>query len=317
MISLLVGNDTEAIGRQLVALKALTHPVWRDFNVHRFSAEQLSAALSAAFSVPFGEGSKLIVVENCDFKQFGETGLELLQPLSQLPATTHLVFIATSIDKRLKVAKYLLSLGKLKEFTLIPPWRIDLIESAIATTAKQMQLNIARDAVSYLAAAIGNDTTRMVKELEKLAIYAAGSRITKAQATALVSTTTTSSLQLAEALLKGHAAAAIRLVNELLSLAEFPLCIVATLIAQFKTWLWVKAALASKRSDAEIATLCGFGNPKRLYFLRLEVQGVSLNYLAQALSMLFELEVLLKSGGKSDSIVPALLRIVRLKQQNE
>ncbi|MBE9224133.1 DNA polymerase III subunit delta [Phormidium sp. LEGE 05292] len=309
MITLLIGNDTEAIKRELASLKVQTHPVWRDFNVHRFSAEQLSAAIMSALSVPLGEGSKLIIVEGCDFKQFGEMGLEILQPLSMLPKTTHLVFIATSIDKRLKVSKHLLSLGKLKEFNLIPPWRTDLIEQAIANTAKQMQLTIARDAVSYLAQAIGNDTTRMVKELEKLAVYAAGKRITKEQAILLIPTTTSNSLQLAQALLEGKTIEIVRIVRELLSRAEFPLVIVATLITQFKTWLWVKAALVAKRSEEEIASLCGLGNPKRMYFLRQEVKEISINYLSRALSMLFELEVELKSGEKADSILPALLRI--------
>lgn len=234
MITLLVGNDTEAIKRELASLKAQTHPVWRDFNVHRFSAEQLSVAMMSALSVPLGEGSKLIIVENCDFKQFGEMGLEILQPLSMLPRTTHLVFIATSIDKRLKVSKHLLSLGKLKEFSLIPPWRTDLIEQAIANTAKEMQLSIARDAVSYLSQAIGNDTTRMVKELEKLAVYAAGKRITKELASLLIPTTTSSSLQLAEALLKREAVAILWIVNDLLSRAEFALVIVATLITSLR-----------------------------------------------------------------------------------
>ncbi|NES98741.1 MAG: DNA polymerase III subunit delta, partial [Desertifilum sp. SIO1I2] len=196
---------------------------------------------------------------------------------------------------------------------LIPPWRIDLIEQAIATTAKQMQLTLARDAVHYLAQAIGNDTTRIVKELEKLAIYAAGNRLTKEQAITLVPIMTTSSLQLAEALLKGQANSVIRLVNELLSRAEFPLVIVATLITQFKTWLWVKAALTAKRSDAEVATLCGLGNPKRMYFLRQEVKAVSTHDLLRSLSILFDLEVEFKTGSKVDSLLPALLRICFLQ----
>jgi len=256
MIYILIGNDTYAIAREVEKFKTQTHPLWRDFNIHRFDASSLDAALSAAASVPFGGGSKLIVVENCDFKQFGETGLELLQILPQLPTTTHLVFTAGAIYKRLKVVKHLLQFGQLKEFTLIPPWRTDLIESAIATTAKQMNLSIARDAVSYLAVAIGNDSARRVSELEKLAIYTDGERITKEAAKALVPATTASSFQLAEALLKGQAVAAIKVLDELLSRAEFPLAIIATLQTQFKTWLWVKATLNScqQRSDSEIAS---------------------------------------------------------------
>jgi DNA polymerase III subunit delta len=298
MISILIGNDTYAIAREVEKFKTQTHPLWRDFNIHRFDASSLDAALSAAASVPFGGGSKLIVVENCDFKQFGETGLELLQILPQLPVTTHLVFTAAVIDKRLKVVKHLLQFGKLKEFTLIPPWRTDLIESAIATTAKQMNLSIARDAVSYLAVAIGNDSARRVSELEKLAIYAVGARITKEAAKILVPATTANCFQLAEALLKGQAVAAIKVLDELLSRAE-----------------WVKATLDSggKLSDSEIASMCGISNPKRLYFLKQEVKEVSANFLSRSLSILFDLEIALKTGEKSDSMLPALLRITHLK----
>lgn len=313
MISILIGNDTYAIEREVENFKTQTHPLWRDFNIHRFDASSLDAALSAAASVPFGGGNKLIVVENGDFKQFGEMGLELLQILPQLPATTHLVFTAAVIDKRLKVVKHLLQFGNLKEFTLIPPWRTDLIESAIATTAKQMNLSIARDAISYLAVAIGNDSARRVSELEKLAIYAAGDRITKESAKILVPATTANCFQLAEALLNGQAVGAIKVLDELLSRAEFPLAIIATLQTQFKTWLWVKATLNSgQRSDSEIASMCGISNPKRLYFLKQEVKEVSANSLSRALSILFDLEIALKTGEKSDSMLPALLRITQL-----
>ena len=313
MISILIGNDTYAIEREVENFKTQTHPLWRDFNIHRFDASSLDAALSAAASVPFGGGNKLIVVENGDFKQFGEMGLELLQILPQLPATTHLVFTAAVIDKRLKVVKHLLQFGNLKEFTLIPPWRTDLIESAIATTAKQMNLSIARDAISYLAVAIGNDSARRVSELEKLAIYAAGDRITKESAKILVPATTANCFQLAEALLNGQAVGAIKVLDELLSRAEFPLAIIATLQTQFKTWLWVKTTLNSgQRSDSEIASMCGISNPKRLYFLKQEVKEVSANSLSRSLSILFDLEIALKTGEKSDSMLPALLRITQL-----
>ncbi|MEG3894025.1 DNA polymerase III subunit delta [Microcoleus sp. Z1_A1] len=218
------------------------------------------------------------------------------------------------IDKRLKVVKHLLLFGKLKEFTLIPPWRTDLIESAIAATAKQMNLSIARDAVSYLAVAIGNDSARRVSELEKLAIYAAGDRITKEAAKILVPATTANCFQLAEALLKGQAVAAIKVLDELLSRAEFPLAIIATLQTQFKTWLWVKATINSdqQRSDSEIASMCGISNPKRLYFLKQEVKEVSANFLSRSLSILLDLEIALKTGDKPDSMLPALLSITQL-----
>ena len=147
-----------------------------------------------------------------------------------------------------------------------------------------------------------------------LAIYAAGDRITKEAAKILVPATTANCFQLAEALLKGQAVAAIKVLDELLSRAEFPLAIIATLQTQFKTWLWVKATINSdqQRSDSEIASMCGISNPKRLYFLKQEVKEVSANFLSRSLSILFDLEIALKTGDKPDSMLPALLRITQL-----
>jgi DNA polymerase-3 subunit delta len=83
------------------------------------------------------------------------------------------------------------------------------------------------------------------------------------------------------------------LLLELLAIGTFPLAICATLIAQFRTWLWVKAAIVGGvKQDAEIARICQIANPKRVYFL--------------------DLEVSLKLGGKGDSMLPAILAIAQL-----
>ena len=75
----------------------------------------------------------------------------------------------------------------------------------------------------------------------------------------------------------------------------------------------MKSALVSgKYSDGEIVTFCAIGNPKRMYFLKQEVKGVSVSSLAKSLSVLFELEVAIKSGATSDLILPSLLRITQL-----
>jgi DNA polymerase-3 subunit delta len=58
--------------------------------------------------------------------------------------------------------------------------------------------------------------------------------------------------------------------------------------------------------------MCGISNPKRLYFLKYEVNEVSANSLSRLLSILFDLEIALKTGDKPDSMLPALLRITQL-----
>jgi DNA polymerase-3 subunit delta len=309
-ITLLIGDDRHAIEREIAQYKRQIDPAWQHFNFHRFDSSQLEAAISCARSAPFGAGQKAVVVEGCNFPQFGEEGLAALQCLPHLPATTHLLFTGASLDRRLKVSRHLLKHCQLQEFTLISPWRTDLIAREIATQAKSIPLGLTQEAVHYLAEAIGNDTTRLAAELDKLATFANDSSLSLETVRSLVPATTQTSIQLAAAMRQGEAKQVAVLLEDLLARGEYPLVIVAALSTQFRTWLWVKAALdGGMRKDWEIAQLCGIGNPKRLYFLRPEVRGISLLSLSQALAALLDLEVALKTHAGKEALLPALLQI--------
>lgn len=311
-IVILIGDDQYGIEREITANHTQTNPYWRDFNFHRFDCTQLETALLCARSAVLGEGKKVVVIENCNFRQFGEPGLEMLECLADLPDTTHLIFTAPRIDKRLKVSKHLLKYSQLKEFFLIPPWRTDLIATSMMIVARHLNLRLSRETLNYLATAIGNNTARTASELQKLAVYSNGRQITLAQAQGLVPCTTQTNLELASALRQGMSDLGASLLHQLLGRGEHPLVIVSTLITQFRTWLWVKAALSKGiTSNKEIADLAGVGNPKRIYYLREEVKGISLLSLKSALTELLDLEIALKRGAKADRMLPALLGIVQ------
>lgn len=314
MISLLIGDDLHAIHKKLSAFKKNLDPAWIGFNYHRFDASALNEAVDCALTPALGtEKAKLVVVEGCNFKQFTEEALEVLQLLPQVPEKTHLFFVAPSIDKRLKVAKFLLSQAKLFEFDLIPPWRTDLIARSIRTQALAIGLSLNSNAIDYLAVAIGNNPARAESELHKLATLSSGASLTLNQVRSLVPSTTQNSLQLAEALRENNSKRAVYLLLDLLAIETFPLAICATLIAQFRTWLWVKAAIVGGvKQDAEIARICQIANPKRVYFLRKEVAAASLTSLSSAVSLLLDLEGSLKLGRKGDSMLPAILAITQL-----
>jgi DNA polymerase III subunit delta len=316
MITLLIGDDQYAIKKKLTSFKTALDPAWTTFNYHRFPQSSLSDAIDCALTIPFGTlKAKLIVVEDCNFKQFDDDMLKTLSLLSQIPDFSHLVFVAPSFDKRLKVSKFLISQSNLLEFMLIPPWRSDLIAQSISSQAKSLKLLLDTNTVDYLAQAIGNDLTRAESELQKLAIYGEGRRLTNAEVQALVPSQTQNSLQLAEAIRENNPRKAMTLLDELLARAEFPLVICATLSTQFRTWLWVKAAIVSGvKLDNEIAKVCQIANPKRVYFLKKEVAATSELALAQAVTLLLELEVSLKRGAKTDSMLPSILTIARLFQ---
>ena len=316
MIVLLTGDDQFAIRQKLEQYKAELDPQWLEFCYHRFPASALEQAVSAARTPSLSGGKRLVIVEDCNLKQWGDAQLESLQQLVQVPDSTTLVFMATNVDKRLKIYKHLIKYGQCFELSLIPPWRTDLIKEAIATQAKRMKLRLPKDVIEYLAEAIGNDIIRVASELHKLATHANGQPIYLAEVQSLIPCQTQSNLQLAEAVRNGESEVVVRLIDELLARSEPVMVMVATLLTQFRTWLWVKSAISSGiKNNTEIAQLCNVGNPNRLYYLRQEVATMPIKSLIQAVTKLVDLEMAIKQGYvNATSILPFLLVITRLFQ---
>lgn len=313
MIVLLTGDDQHAIQEQLNQYKAEIDAQWLTLCYHRFPADRLDQAISVARTRSLTGGKKLVIVENCHLKQWGDTELETLQQLVQVPEFTILVFVATNVDKRLKIYKHIVKYAKLFEFPLIPPWRTDLIEKGIATQAKKIKLVLSKDTVEYLAEAIGNDMTRAATELRKLYIYGNGRQLELAQVKELVPCQTQNSLQLASAIRQGESNQVLHLLDDLLSRSEPLMVIVATLLTQFRTWLWVKSAIVSGiKKDSELAQLCSISNLNRIYYLRQEVANTSINALAKAVTMMLDLEMSIKRGTESKDLLLIILSVSRL-----
>jgi DNA polymerase III subunit delta len=129
----------------------------------------------------------------------------------------------------------------------------------------------------------------------------------------LVISNTQNSLQLASAILRGDGVKALGLVADLIDKNEPALRIVATLIGQFRTWLWVKLMVnAGERDQKAIATAAEVGNPKRIYFLTKDVQSLSLSQLTSTLRLLLELEFDLKRGG--EPLTTLQMKVIELCQ---
>lgn len=310
MIIILVGDDRYSIEKEINRYKQKIPQQWRSLNYKRYSCDRLSEAIIDAASVSFGDCHKVVVIENCNFREFGEPGLELLEPIAKLPESTRLIFTASSIDRRLKVSKFLLARGKVTEYQLIPPWRQDLIIKAVETEAREIGLKLTKDASRYLANAIGSDSERRCKELEKLEVYAGDSKLEKFQVTQLVTINTQTSLQLAAAIKAGQALSVARLTEELLAKGEPQLKIIATLITQFRTWLWTKLAIVGGiKTNAEIAKIANVENVNRVYYLRQEVANCSLRSLSRAVVLLYELQIACQQGMKTDCLQSELLLV--------
>jgi DNA polymerase III subunit delta len=285
-------------------------PAWKSFNYDKVEGagsvggEALIQGLNLAMTVPFGQGDRLVWLVNPPLSGQDSASFltELERTLPVLPPSSHLLFTYTGKpDGRSKIIK-LLQQGVVEEFALAPTWKTDVIQKTVQQTARQLDLPITQGAVELLAEAVGNDTRQLFSELEKLKLYATqpdGSiqTVDPDMVKALVRNTQQSSLELANVARQGLAEKALSILDDLLRHNEPPLRISATLIRQFRTWLWVKLMqVAGERDERVIAKAADIANPKRVYFLSQDVRSLSVKQLQETLAILLALETALKQG---------------------
>lgn len=239
---------------------------------------------------------------------------ELARSLPQIPDTTALVMTHSSKPNgRFKATKLLQKHAEIREFPAIPPWKPELMGDRVREVAQELGLRLTRDCGEFLVEAVGSNTRQLYNELEKLRLFASSSDqlISLETAAMLVNTSTQNSLQLASAIRQGDVGKALELVADLLGRNEPALKISATLVGQFRTWLWVRLMLdGGERDNRAIATAAGIGNPNRIYFLQKEIAHLSQAKLLQTLPLLLELESSLKLG--KDELATLQTQVIRL-----
>jgi DNA polymerase III subunit delta len=305
------GDDDFAIAKAVNAIQqSAIDPAWQSFNYEKITPDREDAAISAleaAMTPPFGTGKRLVWLVDPTLMQHCSEQLlaELERTLPQIPGTTMLLLTSKNKpDGRLKSTKTIQKYANVQEFSLIPPWKTEEISQRVQIVAKELGLKVTPDAVQLLAESVGNNTRQLYLELDKLQLLAGGDgqQIDRSMVASLVVANTQNSLQLAAAIRQGDVGTALHLVSELLNHNEPALKIVATLVGQFRTWLWVKMLLeAGEKDDRVIATAAGLSNPKRLFFIKQELQATTADRLAASLPKLLDLEFHLKRGNEPNS----------------
>lgn len=298
------GEDEFAMQRAIADLvKGAIDPAWESFNYEKIGSDRpdpVEDALGQILTPPFGAGKRLVWLADTALGQrcSEETLAQLERTFPKIPDSNVLLMTAKGKpDGRGKFSKLLQKQAEIREFSPISPWKTDELAQQVKRVAAQLGIAIAPAAVERLAAAVGNETRRLYGELEKLRLFVGDRAIAPADVDLLVCTTTQNSLELAKIILQGNAANALGAIAELISRNEAALRIHATLVGQFRTWLWIALMVeAGERDDRAIAQAAEIGNPKRIYFLKKELQGVSAATLEQCLEILLGLEVALKRG---------------------
>ena len=316
------GEDDFAIAEAVNKLReSVLDPSWVSFNYDKILPEQPDAviqALNQAMTPPFGMGGRLVwLVDTPLCQQCSENLLaELNRTLPQIPQESVLLLTTRNKpDGRLKSTKLLQKYAHIREFSLIPPWKTEQLVQRVKSGSREVGVQLTPAAVALLAQSVGNHTRQLYNELEKLRLYAGDSseHLDESIVATLVVSNTQNSLQLAAAIRQGDKAKGLELVADLINKNEPALRIVATLIGQFRTWLWVKLMISEGEKEQKvIATAAEVGNPKRIYFLSKEVSSLQLEQLISSLRVLLELEVNLKTGAEPLSALQ--IKVVELCQ---
>jgi len=301
------GEDDFAMEKAVTVLRdRVLDPLWTSFNYTPFSPDQSDAAiqgLNQVMTPSFGAGGRLVWLINSTLCQHCSENVlaELQRTLPVIPDNSVLLLTSRNKpDERIKSTKLLKQYAtEFREFGLIPPWKTELLVQSVYQVAQIMGMKLTPKIAELLAESVGNDTRLLYSEMEKLRLYTIGRNqpLDINTVSQLVRNTTRNSLQLATAIRTGDTAVALATVTDLLNASEPGLRIVATLIGQFRTWLWVKMVIESgEHNQQAIAQAAEVGNPKRIYFLQQEVKSISVHQLISSLPLLLQLEVSLKQG---------------------
>ncbi|MCT7951746.1 DNA polymerase III subunit delta [Ancylothrix sp. C2] len=309
------GDDDFAISAAVTSLRDhFLDSAWESFNYDKIQPDQpdgLIFALNQAMTPPFGAGSRLVWLADTAICSSCPPAVieELERTLPVIPSESVLLLTTRSKpDGRLKSTKLLQKYAgeNFREFAAIPPWKTEDLIDRVREVAQQKQLRLTEMAVAVLAQSLGNNSRALDAELTKLQIYATGNggrTLNEQDVNALVGGNTQNSLQLAEAIRDRKVQEAVGLVSDLIARNEPALRIVATLVGQFRLWLWVKMLLEAGEREDRIAQAVELRNPKRVYILKQEVRHLSTQKLLRVLPLLLELEVSLKRGAED---LPAL-----------
>lgn len=301
-IRILWGEDDLAIALRVKKLiEQVVDPSYKTFNYSQYDASRAIGEIFAEISTfPAIKGGRLIYLK--DSTICNTCPLDVLQQLEyvlpKIPTANTLVISSkTKPDSRTKLGKLLFKYSTVEEFSLISAWDNEALINYVEKLANKLGIKISQAAIALLIESVGNNSSKLYNELEKLKTFTSGKQIEAETVSLLVANTNGSALKLASAILAEDTSSALKLTDDLLNSNEPALKIVATLVTTFRTWLAVKVCMiAGWQNDSAIASLADVKNPKRLYFLRQEVAKVPVERLRQILPLLLELELALKEG---------------------
>lgn len=233
---------------------------------------------------------------------------ELADYLPNLPPTTRLVFVE---EKSLLPSHPILKMARkecVKEFRR--PREGDL-SGWIERRVKAKGGNLSSEAITLLAALVGNDLRLLDQEIEKLLLYADGRQVTSQDVQALVSLARQASIfDLVDCVGRRQTDRALRLLHRLLDDGEAPLYLLTMLARQVRILIQVSELRGQGVAPAEVAGRLKL-HPYVAEKALAQAQNFSLAQLEAAHQRLVETDWAIKTG-KAEEVLALDMLVVGL-----
>jgi DNA polymerase-3 subunit delta len=323
---LLLGGESYL--RELCRLKivdAYVQPGVRDWGITRFSADDdsISTILAQAQTLPMLAPQQVIFVGDVEaWERLGEDSRDaMVKQLSQYlenPAPfSVLVFEATALDQRMRLAKVFAekTVVVAVELSNDPAERTKLAGPVALEMARELGVDLERDAAEELCEILNGELAAVRTELEKLAAYAGDRRrITRADVELLVVSARKYSVwELAEMLASRRPSVAFEFLDSLLREGEQPAQLLGAL-----AWMYRKLLEAQElpvgATGWQAASRLGMRGPTAELAMR-QSRKFPRRQLTKGLAALHEADNRLKSGGTSQRAVLEFL-VAQLASSN-
>lgn len=292
MIYAFIGEETLLASRALEKLlRELLPESARDFNFDAFEGNQAEAGrlMEAVRTFPVFADARVVLVSNA--QDIRKPEADQLSPfLADVPESTHLIFVAASVDRRMNFWKGLLEKAKVQEFKPIAPREV---APWIVGEARQAGYQVSSEAADWMASALGTDLSLIQSTLEKVALAAGpDKKIGLALAESCIAAFSWKNVfELSEAVGRKDLGRSLLLFKKMFSEGESPIALLALLARHFRILLKVKEGVSA-------------GVPP--YFLKdyqKQAGAFSKPDLMKKMEFLFETDRSLKSSALSSQLI--------------
>ena len=315
----LYGQDTGALESFVKNLLSKLCPKEdRTMNLHRFDgkAPDIAAIADACEMLPMFAQRVVVTINDLNMDQLVKAdGDDLRKILSDLPETTTVVIYATAVDlyknkrsltdKNKRFAEFCAKHGVTCEFAFK---RASDLAKSIAASLEKEGCTISRQNAEYLAECCLCETSAVRQEIVKLAAYAKGRQILRADIDALViRKVETDGFTLASNILRSNAGIVFSRIRELADQNYEAFEILGTISFSLNDLYRARLALSSGRSQQDVAQ--DFKYPKNREFAVRnafnEIQNISPVRMRRVLKIFSDTDLRLKtrSGGKRSDLL--------------